>query len=114
MKHILLLFVLTFTDYLAFAQKINATEINKIETIRHLTNKALKEFNITEETNYYTDNYCITTGLGNTVVGKDNYINYYKDDKSGLYIRTPKEITISSLDTLAYKQAPGLRKKITY
>ncbi len=103
MKHILVCLPI-FAVFHGNAQQSMQKDKSEILQIRKANNKAIKDYDIISETNYYMDDYVIILGKGGLISGKQNYIERYKNDTIGFYVRKPKTVTVSSADTLAIEK----------
>lgn len=92
---------LIFVAFYGNAQQSKQKDKYEILQKREVTNRAIKNYDIISETNCYMDEYIIILGSGGLISGKQKYIERYKNDTIGYYVRKPITVKVSKSDTLA-------------
>lgn len=107
MKRILFFFVLIFIVQVVFAQNDNEKNVSIIKSLRAASNEALAKHDLDGLSKYWLDDLVLVRGNSSHVSGKDSIVSawrkLFKENPKVSYIRTPKEIIISSNDSLAWE-----------
>jgi len=107
MKRILFFFVLIFIVQVVFAQNDNEKNVSIIKSLRAASNEALAKHDLDGLSKYWLDDLVLVRGNSSHVSGKDSIVaawrKLFKENPKVSYIRTPKEIIISSNDSLAWE-----------
>jgi len=98
------LFILSFHQ--AFEQ--NNTDIATIKSNRAASNDAITRHDVDGIAKFWLDDFVQIIGRGTYQTGKDSIVASWKalfnSNSQVVYIRNPKEITLSDNDTLAWEQ----------
>lgn len=109
MKRILFFFVLIFIVQVVFAQNDNEKNVSIIKSLRAASNEAIAKHDLDGLSKYWLDDLVLVRGNSSHVSGKDSIVaawrKLFKENPKVSYIRTPKEIIISSNDSLAWETA---------
>ena len=107
MKRILFFFVLIFIVQVVFAQNDNEKNVSIIKSLRAASNEALAKHDLDGLSKYWLDDLVLVRGNSSHVSGKDSIVSawrkLFKENPKVSYIRTHKEIIISSNDSLAWE-----------
>lgn len=107
MKRILFFFVLIFIVHVAFAQNNKEKNVSIIKSLRAASNEAIAKHDLDGLSKYWLDDLVLVRGNSSHVSGKDSIVaawrKLFKENPKVAYIRTPKEIIISSNDSLAWE-----------
>lgn len=107
MKRILFFFVLIFIVQVVFAQNDNEKNVSIIKSLRAASNEAIAKHDLDGLSKYWLDDLVLVRGNSSHVSGKDSIVaawrKLFKENPKVSYIRTPKEIIISSNDSLAWE-----------
>jgi len=107
MKRILFFFVLIFIVQVVFAQNDNEKNVSIIKSLRAASNEALAKHDLDGLSKYWLDDLVLVRGNSSHVSRKDSIVaawrKLFKENPKVSYIRTPKEIIISSNDSLAWE-----------
>ena len=107
MKKVFLSVLLVFTALSIFAQREKSKNILIIKSLRAASNKAIAEHNIKEIENLLADDAVLIRGNSTHITGRDSIVSIwrkiFKENSKVSYVRTPKEIIISSNDSLAWE-----------
>ena len=107
MKRILFFFVLIFIVQVVFAQNDNEKNVSIIKSLRAASNEAIAKHDLDGLSKYWLDDLVLVRGNSSHVSGKDSIVSawrkLFKENPKVSYIRTPKEIIISSNDSLAWE-----------
>jgi len=106
MKRILFFFVLIFIVQVVFAQNDNEKNVSIIKSLRAASNEAIAKHDLDGLSKYWLDDLVLVRGNSSHVSGKDSIVSawrkLFKENPKVSYIRTHKEIIISSNDSLAW------------
>jgi len=107
MKRILFFFVLIFIVQVVFAQNDNEKNVSIIKSLRAASNEAIAKHDLDGLSKYWLDDLVLVRGNSSHVSRKDSIVaawrKLFKENPKVSYIRTPKEIIISSNDSLAWE-----------
>lgn len=107
MKRILFSLVLILTMQLTFGQSENDKNILMIQSLRAASNEAIAKHDLDELAKYWLDDLVLVRGNSSHLTGKDTIVGAWRkmfnENSKVSYLRTPKEIIISSNDSLAWE-----------
>ena len=107
MKKILFSLSLILTMQLTFGQSENDKNILMIQSLRAASNEAIAKHDLDGLAKYWLDDLVLVRGNSSHLTGKDTIVGAWRkmfnDNPKISYIRTPKEIIISTNDSLAWE-----------